>query len=74
MTEKHTKQSIQERLKIPYALYHAIVSILIGVGIGLVIIGAVGYATRDSRPTQYALLLIRNATGIDLLSDNPQSN
>lgn len=71
MEETHTKKSLQERMKIPYTIYHTSVSILIGVVIGLVIIAIVGFATRESRPTQYVLLLIRNAVGIDLSKTRP---
>ncbi len=71
MTEPKLKKSLKEQLKIPYHLYQTITSILIGVGVGLVIIIIVGFATRDSRPTQYTLLLIRNAIGIDLTNAKP---
>ena len=71
MTEPKLKKSLKEQLKSPYNLYQTITSILIGVGVGLVIIIIVGFATRDSRPTQYTLLLIRNAIGIDLTNAKP---
>lgn len=63
-TKKAAKRyKLAEKLPFSESTYHALVGVLIGVGFGLMVLGLVAFATKDSRPTQYILQLIQEKFG-----------
>ena|GEM_PF-3828878 len=63
--KEYKPSKLQQRLPVSESMYHSLVGIAIGVCIGLAILGLIAFLTRDSRPTQYILELIRLKLGLN---------
>ena len=77
MKKTSNKQKIHNKFSIPQHIYHTVISILIGVGMGVVLLGVVAYFTRDYRPTQYFIIFLQEKLGIersDKIDRNTEQN